>query len=154
MGVLIFLFWVVLNGRITAQIAVFGLIISAALYLFACKWLDWRPRYDWIALKSLPLLAAYFGLLVKQIVLSCLTMAGFIFDHRDIPEPVLVTFQPPLRTALARTVLANSITLTPGTVTVNMYHDRFQVHCFDRTMAEALDESDFVRLLKRWEALL
>lgn len=154
MGILLFLFWVVLNGRMTAEIAVFGLAVSAALYLFACKCLDWRPRYDWIALRSLPLLAQYGLLLVKEIVLSSLTMAGFIFSHRDIPEPVLVTFRPPLRTGLARVVLANSITLTPGTITVNMHEGDFQVHCYDSAMAKDLDKSGFVRLLQRWEATL
>ena len=154
MGVLIFFFWVVLNGRITAEIAVFGLAVSAALYLFACKCLDWRPRYDWIALRSLPLLARYALLLVKQIALSSLAMAGFIFNHRDIPEPVLVSFRPPLRTGLARAVLASSITLTPGTITVDMHDGDFQVHCFDASMARDLDRSGFVHLLQRWEAAL
>ena len=154
MGVLLFLFWVVLNGRMTTEIAVFGLVISAALYLFACKCLDWRPRYDWLALRSLPLLAQYGLLLIKQIVLSSLTMAGFIFRRRDVPEPVLVSFRPPLRTALARALLANSITLTPGTITVSMHEGDFQVHCYDKDMAMDLDESGFVRLLQRWEAAL
>lgn len=154
MAVLIFLFWVVLNGRISAEIAVFGLVISAALYLFACKCLDYRPRYDWIALKSLPILVQYTALLVKQIALASLTMAGFIFNHRDIPEPVLVSFRPPLKTPLARAVLANSITLTPGTITVNLCQGDFQVHCFDRSMAPGLADSGFVRLLLRWEASL
>lgn len=154
MGVLIFLFWVVLNGRMTAEIAVFGLAVSAALYLFACKCLDWRPRYDWLALKSLPLAVRYTALLAREIVLASLAMAGFIFNHRDIPEPVLVSFRPPLKTQLAQAVLASSITLTPGTVTVNMHEGDFQVHCYDRSMAKGLDSSGFVRLLQRWEAAL
>ncbi len=154
MAVLVFLFWVVLNGRMTAEIAVFGLAISAALYLFACRCLGWRPRYDWLALKSLPLAARYAGLLVKEIALSSLTMARYIFDHRDIPEPVLVTFRPPLRTHLAQAVLASSITLTPGTITVDMHDGQFQVHCYDRTMADGLDDGGFVQLLRRWEAAL
>ena len=59
MAVLFFLFWVVLNGRITAEIAVFGLVISAALYVFMCKVLDWRPRYDLLLVRSLPLAGLY-----------------------------------------------------------------------------------------------
>ena len=154
MAVLIFLFWVVLNGRITAEIAVFGLCISAALYIFMWKFLDYKPRYDLVLLKSLPLAGTYFLVLVREIVLSSLAMAGFIFDHRDIPEPVLVSFTPPLRTGFARTVLADSITLTPGTITVDLREGTLQVHCYDRTLARGLDSSAFVHLLQRWEASL
>ena len=151
-AVFIFLFWVVLNGRFTAEIAVFGLVISAALYLFAWKALDYRPRYDLVLVRSLPLLAAYIAVLCWQILLACLAMAGYILSRRKRAEPVLVSFRPPLRTTLARTLLANSITMTPGTITVSLRDGDFQVHCFDRSMARGLDSSPFVRLLTRWEA--
>lgn len=154
MAVLFFLFWVVLNGRLTAEIALFGLAISGGLYLFLVRFLDYRPRYDLLVLKSLPLAGRYLAVLVREAALSALVMAGYVFNHRDIPEPVLVSFRPPLETAFARTVLASSITLTPGTITVDMRDGVFQVHCYDRTMAEGLDKSVFVQLLRRWEAAL
>ena len=154
MAVLIFLFWVVLNGRLTAEIAVFGLVISGALYAFLWKFLDYKPRYDLLLTKSLPQAVRYLAVLIREVVLSALVMAGYVFNHRDIPEPVLVSFTPPLKTAFARTLLADSITLTPGTITVDMRDGVFQVHCYDRTMAEGLDSSVFVRLLQRWEAAL
>lgn len=152
MAVLMFLFWVVLNGRWTGEIAVFGLVLSAALYLFLVKFLDYKPRYDLILLKSLPQAVRYLLVLIREVALSALVMAGYVFDHRDIPEPVLVRFEPPLRTGLARVLLASSITLTPGTITVDMRDGVFQVHCYDRTMAAGLDDSVFVKLLTAWEA--
>lgn len=154
MAVLIFLFWVVLNGRLTAEIAVFGLIVSGLLYVFLIKFLDYRPRYDLLLVRSLPAAVRYLLALIREIVLATLVMARYVFDHRDIPEPVLVSFRPPLKTAFARSVLANSITLTPGTITVDTRGGMFQVHCYDRTMAEGLDQSVFVRLLRQWEAVL
>lgn len=154
MAALIFLLWIVFNGRWTAEIAVFGLAVSGALYLFAWRFLDYKPRYDLILLRSLPLAGRYLLALVREVALSALVMMGYVFDHRDIPEPVLVSFRPPLTTELARTLLAGSITLTPGTITVDLRDGVFQVHCYDRTMAEGLDRSVFVRLLQRWEAAL
>lgn len=154
MALLIFLFWVVLNGRLTAEIALFGLAIAAALYVFLWKWLDYKPRYDLVLLKSLPLAAEYLVVLLREVALAALTMAGFIFDHRDLPEPVIVRFRAPLRTGFARVLLANSISLTPGTITLGLAGGEFQVHCYDRSLAEGLDSSVFVRLLQRWEATL
>lgn len=154
MAVLFFGFWVVLNGRLTAEIALFGVGISAALYLFLCLFLDYKPRYDWIGLRILPLMCLYIVAQVREVILAALTMAGWVFNTREIPEPALVSFHPALKTAFARTLLANSITLTPGTITVDMYHGDFHVHCYDISMANGLDNSVFIHLLQRMEAEL
>lgn len=154
MAVLIFCFWVVLNGRLTVEIALFGAAISAALYLFACRVLDYKPRYDLLAVKSIPWAVTYFVVLVREMVLATLSMAGWVFNHRDIPEPVIVLFHPPLERAFSHVLLANSITLTPGTITVDMHDGEFRVHCYDKSMAAGLDSSPFVRLLKKLEETL
>ena len=49
-------------------------------------------------------------------------------------------------------ILANSITLTPGTITVSLEDNRFCVHCLDRELAEGMENSVFVELLKKMEA--
>ena len=47
--------------------------------------------------------------------------------------------------------LANSITLTPGTITVSLEENRYVIHCLDKSFSEGLNESSFVRLLARME---
>ena len=66
-------------------------------------------------------------------------------------EPKLVRFRTDLKTDLARVILANSITLTPGTITVTLEGDEYLVHCLDKSMAEGMDDSIFVRLLHQLE---
>ena len=50
-------------------------------------------------------------------------------------------------------MLANSITLTPGTITVKLSGDEFSVHCLDKSLAVGLSDSIFVKLLMRIERL-
>ena len=52
----------------------------------------------------------------------------------------------------SRFLLANSITLTPGTITVAVDGDKFIVHCLDKTLAEGIESSVFVKLLEKIEA--
>ena len=66
-------------------------------------------------------------------------------------EPKLVRFRTDLKTDLARVILANSITLTPGTITVTLEGDEYLVHCLDKSMAEGMDDSIFVYLLHQLE---
>ncbi len=57
-----------------------------------------------------------------------------------------------LQSELSKVILANSITLTPGTITVSLEDNRFCVHCLDRELAEGMENSVFVELLKKMEA--
>ena len=67
------------------------------------------------------------------------------------PRPVIIRFRTDLKTRTARVILANSITLTPGTITVSIEDDELTVHCLDRSMAEGMDDSVFVHALRRLE---
>ena len=151
MFVLFFLFWIILNGRITLEITIFGIVISAAIYLFICIFMDYSPKKDLFLVKKIPLVIAYIAVLIREIIKANITMARFIFNREIIAEPVLVHFNSDLKTRLARTVLADSITITPGTITVEMDDGSFCVHCYDKSMAEGIEDSIFVRLLRRME---
>ena len=66
-------------------------------------------------------------------------------------EPVLIFYQTKLKTKTARVVLANSITLTPGTITVSCEEDQYIIHCLNANMFEGAEDGIFVRLLTKME---
>ncbi len=152
MFVVFFLVWVMLNGRWTTEIALFGVAIAGAVYAFICVFMGYSPSKDWKLVKKVPLAVLYAYHLVVEIVKANLAMLPFLFSNEMLPEPSLVLFYADLKTDAARAILANSITITPGTITVELEDDAFCVHCFDKTMGEGLDTSIFVELLKRMEA--
>ena len=151
MFIFFFLFWLVLNGRVTAEIIIFGIVISAGVYAFICKFMDYRPRMDFFILRKLPLIVAFIFLLIGEIVKANIEMAKYIFSPQILPEPALVEFRPELKSRTARTILADAITMTPGTITVSMTDGDFRVHCYDKSMGENLENSAFVQLLRRIE---
>ncbi len=152
MFVVFFVVWVMLNGRWTTEIALFGVVIAGAVYAFICAFMGFSPSKDWQLMKKLPLAVRYAWHLVVEIVKANLAMLPFLFSNETLPEPSLVLFYADLKTDAARAILANSITITPGTITVEQDEDAFCVHCFDKSMGEGLDTSVFVELLKRMEA--
>lgn len=151
MFVLFFLVWVILNGRLTVEIALFGVGIAGAMYAFICVFMGFSPAKDLRLLKKLPLAVRYAYHLVVEIVKANLAMLPYLVSNRMLPEPSLVLFYADLKTDAARAILANSITITPGTITVEQEDNAFCVHCFDKTMGEGLDTSIFVELLQRME---
>lgn len=151
MLLLLFALWLVFNGKVTLEIVAFGIVLSLAVYLFCCKFLEYSPKRELCALRLLPQGIGYFFVLIWEIVKANCTAVSLIVSPKYEVEPVLVTFRTELKTDLAKTILANSITLTPGTITVELTEEEFKVHCLDKEMAEGLPDSVFVRLLMKME---
>ena len=101
----------------------------------------------------LPLLFKYVAVLIWEIGKANLATIKLIISSRYIIEPVIVHFQTDLKTKAARVILANSITLTPGTITVSLEEDKLVVHCLDKDFSEGLNNSIFVRLLHKMEEM-
>ena len=57
-------------------------------------------------------------------------------------------FHSGLKTELQNVLLANSITLTPGTYTLFQEGDHFVVHCLKREYGEGMEESSFIKYLR------
>lgn len=148
---ILFALWVIFNGKITLEIVLFGIALSVAVYLFCWKFLEYSPKKELVALRILPQVIGYFFVLISEVVKANVTAVKLIVSPKYEVEPVLVSFRTSLKSDVARTVLANSITLTPGTITVELNGDKLTVHCLDKEMAEGLEDSIFVKLLEKME---
>ncbi|MCR5791094.1 MAG: Na+/H+ antiporter subunit E [Lachnospiraceae bacterium] len=145
--------WIIFNGKFTVEILVFGLLISAAVYWFMCRFLNFSPVKDRLMFRELFLFLAYVVTLLREILAANRLAFRYLMSNRIELEPVIVHFKTDLKTNTARVLLANSITLTPGTITASLIGDELYVHCLDRELAEGLDECSFVQLLRKMEAL-
>lgn len=152
MFVLLFIVWVVLNGKITVEICLLGVAISAALFLFMCKFMDYSLRQELLLFRLAPLIVQYIWVLVEEIVKANMCVLKIILSPDQQPEPAMLYFDTELKTGFAKVMLANSITLTPGTITVSVEEDHFCVHCLDKELAEGMEHSRFVELLEQMEA--
>ena len=153
MYLIFFLIWVIFNGQFTPEIAVFGLIIAGLMYAFICKFMGYKPRADIIMAKKFFYLIQYVFILVKEIVKANFAVIRMITSSRYELEPAVVRFKTDLKSTSARIMLANSITLTPGTITVSLTEDEYVVQCLDKSLAEGINSSIFVTLLRRLERM-
>mgnify|MGYP003312641218 CR=1 FL=1 len=146
-----FLAWVIFNGRVTAEILLFGAAVSVLMLLFVCKFMDYSLKKEKNFYRKLPALCRYIWLLVKEIVKANLTVCRMILTRREVMEPAIVHVHTDLKSEVSRVILANSITLTPGTITVSMTGQDLLVHCLDRSLSEGMEDSVFVKLLQKLE---
>ncbi|MGN0279190.1 MAG: Na+/H+ antiporter subunit E [Lachnospiraceae bacterium] len=153
MYIIFFLIWVIFNGQFTLEIAAFGLVIAGLMYLFICKFMGYKPKYDWLFCKKLGLMIRYLLTLIIEILKANIAVFKMIYTAKYQLEPAIVTFRADLHTTFARVLLANSITLTPGTITVSLKDNEYTVHCLDKELARGIDSSVFVQLLTKIERM-
>lgn len=151
MFVLYFALWVVLNGRWTTEVGVFGLVFAVVAYAFTWKCMDFGPKVDIALLRRAPSALSYGVTLIGEIVKANLAVVRMILDGEKEPRPQLVQFDVDLKKNRHLVALANSITLTPGTITVELHDNHFTVHALDLSMVDGLDDGVFVQQLMRME---
>lgn len=147
------LLWIIFNGRITLEILLVGLILCSVLFAFCCKFMHYSIKRDIKMLKRLPLAVQYGVTLIIEILKANRQVLYFIMTPKYQVEPQIVHFTSHLKSETARVVLANSITLTPGTITVGLEGSEFYVHCLDKEFAKGMEDSVFVELLEKMEAV-
>ena len=148
MPVLFFLLWIIFNGKITLEIVLFGIAITGIVGAFAYKVVGYPVSADIQVLRNMHWFVLYILDLIWEIIKAAVSVMGLIF-HAEDPDPVIIEFHSGFDSRLKNVLLANSITLTPGTITVFQEGDHFVVHCLRPEYAEGMEESTFIRLLRR-----
>ena len=153
MLLLFFLVWLIFNGAVTTEIVMFGIVIAAVMFAFICKFMDYSIRKEILLLKMSGFFAVYVFQLIIEILRANLAVIRLILSQSEVAVPTMVSFRTTLKTKRARVILANSITLTPGTITVSLHDDELIVQCLDESMAEGMEDSIFVKMLERMEKI-
>lgn len=149
MYILFLLAWIIFNGNITLEILFFGVIIAAAMLAFMCNFMDYSLQKEKNVYKKSIWFLAYVVLLIREIIKANLAIIPRILTIEEEMEPVIVKFRTSLKSDFTRMLLANSITLTPGTITISLEEDEYTIHCLDTTLAEGLENSDFEKALAK-----
>lgn len=122
--------WLLLTWKLEAASVLIGVLISAAASLLFGELLT---VYPWKALKPSRYFwfLYYVPLFLWEMVKANLDVAYRVMHPRLPINPGLVKIKTNLKSEVSKTVLANSITLTPGTMTVDMVGDELYVHWID-----------------------
>lgn len=152
MYVLLLLLWMIFNGRITLEVFLFGAVICAWVYWFICKYMGYSIQREKTLVKKVPLYLKYAVVLVWEIFKANVDVIKIVLSPKMEVEPALVRFHTDLKSEASWTTLANSITLTPGTYTVELENGDYLVQALDKSkFGEGLDESVFVKQLRKLE---
>lgn len=145
----LFAFWLLLSGIYTPFLVLAGLGASMAVAALAWRMGAADPEGHPIHLTLAAL--TYWPWLMKEIAKSGWQVARIIVDPRLPISPALVQFMPSQKSTVGLVTHANSITLTPGTITIEADYGQFLVHALTQDGAAGLASSEMDRRVTRFE---
>jgi len=134
--VILFSFWIIISGSFDPIGLATGFVVSAGVAWLAIRTLWSKDDVPVLTLRQAGRFIIYVGYLIKEIVWANIYVAEKVLDPRLPIDPVIIEHTSALKRPVSETALANSITLTPGTLTVDVDDKVFFVHCLGRGFAD------------------
>ncbi|MFL9826744.1 Na+/H+ antiporter subunit E [Rhodoplanes sp. SY1] len=147
LSVVVAIVWIGLANDISVGNIVLGAALGLAIPAWTACWWPERPR-----IKRPLTIAAYIGVVAWDIVVSNIEVARLILFRRGASlQSVFVTVPLALKTPEAITMLAGTITMTPGTVSADLSADgrSILVHCLDAADPDAVVQQIKTRYERR-----
>ena len=150
MFIALLLLWLIFSGGVTWTGLALGVPVSALITAFAARYMGYSHKKFSAGLRQSGELAKYILYLLKEIVAANFAVMKIIY-RREPPKAGLVRFTSALKTDGARVLAANSITLTPGTYTVELRDGEYVVHSLDRAFDKGIESCGFFERAQRLE---
>lgn len=149
---LLLAFWLVVSGEVDPQHLLAGAVLAILTVWF---WQDLGPRLPRLLSGGELLLLGHCLLaLVRFVIQSNISVAKTILLSSPSVGPIFVVTRPPLESNWARVLLANCITITPGTVTVDVdpKTGQFIIHVLTYKAAVELSNWQIIREIRHLES--
>jgi len=127
LGAILFGFWLLLSGHYYDPLLVGLGVLSCALVVWLSVRMD-VVDHEAMAMYANPRLLLYVPWLLKEIFVANVVVARIILSPTLKISPSMVVFHGSQKTDMGRALYANSITLTPGTITTGVEGNEFQIH--------------------------
>ena len=147
----LFLIWLFFNSRLAWDVVAVGLAVCLLIGILLKNAMDYSIVKELKFICRLPHVVRYLLFLMKEVVVANWNMVKVILNPWSRLEGQLYFFTPELKTNHARVVLANSITLTPGTITVQLRNGRYCVHTIKDEFVDDMEHSAMTNEVGRLE---
>lgn len=145
----LFVFWIALSGHYTPMLVTAG-AVSAVVCLGAA--IHMRVADDeGHPIELIPGLLTYLPWLIREIAKSAWSVTKVVLNPRMPISPTMTVVQASQKTAAGVATYANSITLTPGTITVGVEGSTLTVHALVREGALDLEDGGMDRRVSQFE---
>ena len=150
-----FAFWILLTWSFEVQELAAGAVVSLAAALFASRFFIHEKAFRLVHPRRFFSLLAYVFVFLGELIKANLDMAGRCFGGCKRVNPGIVKVPVDLPEGYAQAMLANSITLTPGTITVEIAEEDgksyYYIHWIDVKETDPVKAGDAIKgRMEKW----
>jgi len=144
----LFILWILLTSTLAWEELIIGLIFSAFIALFGYSYFTDRG-FSAISLKKIAYFLIYIPVFFWEMVKANFDVAYRVVHPKMPIRPGIVQIKTSLKSDIAKLILGNSITLTPGTLTVEVVKDNLLIHWINVKTKDVKKATDIIG--KRFE---
>lgn len=147
LGVVLLTFWLLLSGHYTMLLTSLG-VLSVALVV----WITHRMAvadHEMVPLHLTHRLPLYWLWLAAEVLRSSLRVSRKILKGPNSLDPTVESIPHHQTSGMGETLLANSITLTPGTLAVRIHEDSVEIHSLSASSIESLKTGRFAKRIRK-----
>ncbi len=152
-AIAMFSFWILLSGEFTFVLITSGIVASLIVAYLSHDIFIGKPDIKVETGRVLKFIK-YLPWLLWKVILANFEIAYLVLHPKPLVDPQLVRFKPDLEMDLGIVTLAQSITLTPGTVTVEANKEEFVIHAIWQKSADGIIGGEMQRKVKKIEGEL
>jgi len=145
-------FWMINSGYFKPLLLGLG-VVSVVFVIALVRHMKKQDRESFPLIMPAWRLPGYLLWMTGQIVAANLDVARRVWLGRSSISPVIFTVRSGQKTEVGRVLYANSITMTPGTVTLSVRDDILEVHALTREAAADLQKGEMDRRVSALEAV-
>lgn len=149
--ILLLVFWFILSFQIDLTIAAIGFMVSSLVILFNYDLVFNNTEATKLTFRTIKRLIVLFFVLIYNIAKSNIEVAIIVLSKKMPIDPGFVTIKNPLKKELNQALFANAITLTPGTLTVEMNKDEIIIHGLVKDSVKSLNGSSLEKVFMALE---
>ncbi|SDY47456.1 Na+/H+ antiporter subunit E [Tindallia californiensis] len=139
--VLLFMFWMILSPGFGAQTIFMGILLSILVVVYSKDILFSAKEMPLYQGKHFVNMLRFIGVLIIEIFKANIEVAKIVLDPKLPIEPHFIKVPMMLENDMNKVIYGNSVTLTPGTLTVDIVEDGFIIHALTKEAAEAMEGS-------------
>ena len=151
LALILAVFWIINSGHFDFLLLSLG-VLSVAIVIVVNQRMTRAGGEHHPTIISSPSLPLYIAWLMKEIVKSNMEVIRCIWQREPAIQPQVIKVKASQRSDLFKVLYANSITLTPGTVTIEIEDDEFTVHALTQSSREGLESGEMNDRVRRLES--
>ena len=151
--IVVFIFWLILSGITSIGMLILG-VLSSLLIIFLINRMDIVDHETSLINFKFFTLLTYMFWLIKEMIVANIMVCFYIISPRAKINPSIIKLKASQKSAVGKVLYANSITFTPGTVTIDINKDDLTVHTLAEPFKTSILKNKMDSMVKSTESKL